>query len=66
MTTDKNDLTDPWNSDNWTFPDLDLTSFMDGGGGGLSKERDSLRTAIIASAYALVMVISLFGNLLVV
>ncbi|KAK4026776.1 probable G-protein coupled receptor 83 [Daphnia magna] len=64
-----------WSSANWTFPDLDLTSFMEadldglgGGSGGsdLSYHRSvGLKTAIIATAYALVMAISLFGNLLV-
>jgi hypothetical protein len=66
-----------WNSANWTFPDLDLTSFMEADMDGLGssgsdgsssyQQRSSagLRTAIIATAYALVMAISLFGNLLV-
>lgn len=67
-----------WNAANWTFPDL--TSFMEadmdglggsgpgggpGSGDGFYHQRPGLKTAIIASAYALVMAISLFGNLLV-
>ena len=59
-----------WNTANWTFPDL--TSFMEAdmdglgsGSDGSYHQRPGLKTAIIASAYALVMAISLFGNLLV-
>lgn len=52
------------------MPDWDLTSFMDDLGGVQrgdgGNQRLALRTAVIACAYALVMAVSLFGNLLVV
>lgn len=52
-----------WTSANWTLPDFDLKSFVeaDDGYDGLGVGS----AAIIATAYALVMAVSLFGNLLV-
>ena len=36
------------------------------GGLGSQQQRNSVKTAMIVTAYALVMVVSLFGNLMVV
>ena len=50
-----------WNKDaNWTMPDL--TSFM---AEDVAVDTLPLKMVVIAGAYALVMAVSLFGNLLV-
>lgn len=52
-----------WTSANWTLPDFDLKSFVEADAGDEGLGVGS--AAIIATAYALVMAVSLFGNLLV-